>query len=433
MAEKAKKPGFFSRYIGGLLGEDAESMTEDDRRRATLSLLGAIGRNYLSPGSGDESLAAMRASRAAERKAADDARRTAAAEAMMPDITSLLFGGLTGTTIEALPGAGGEAAPLTARRVPTSAGARQALGMLYGTPAGRDVAQMSPGLAEFAKEGALGRTVGGSVYDPLTGRFTRPPEAQVQTLTPQEVARLGLPRGTLVQRDPGGELKILREPPRMGAGGGGGGGAPVAPGGAAMPPGILPPERARALGFREGSVVYIDPKTGKPQVLQAGAAGAAAAGAPGAPGAGNERQQSGRQMTRSAALQYAANITGEPLSKIQRMSPVEIEDLMRRKGGRVLQGAPARMLSGLPLVGDFGKAVIESANADLMAPANQGGAGIAMQQNPTGAITAADVDAGRAQFPNAMYPIDVQAQMIRSILEQGGQVEEYDEKGNKVR
>jgi hypothetical protein len=170
-----------------------------------------------------------------------------------------------------------------------------------------------------------------------------------------------------------------------------------------------------------------------PRAAVGGGAPVAPGGAPGAPGAGNERQQSGRQMTRSAALQYAANITGEPLSKIQRMSPVEIEDLMRRKGGRVLQGAPARMLSGLPLVGDFGKAVIESANADLMAPANQGGAGIAMQQNPTGAITAADVDAGRAQFPNAMYPINVQAQMIRSILEQGGQVEEYDEKGNKVR
>ena len=68
MAEKTKKPGFFSRYVGGLLGEDAESMTEDDRRRATLSLLGSIGRNYLSPGSGDEMLATMRASRAAERE-----------------------------------------------------------------------------------------------------------------------------------------------------------------------------------------------------------------------------------------------------------------------------------------------------------------------------------------------------------------------------
>jgi hypothetical protein len=232
MAEKTKKPGFFSRYVGGLLGEDVESMTPEERRRANLSVLGIIARGMGSPEAGSEALALTRASRAAERKAADDARRTAAAEARMPDITSRIFGGLTGTTIEALPGAGGEAAPLAARRVPTSAGARQALGMLYGTPAGRDVAQMSPGLAEFAKEGALGRTVGGSVYDPLTGRFTRPPEAQVQTLTPQEVARLGLPRGTLVQRDPGGELKILREPPRMGAGGGapgaeGGGGAGV--------------------------------------------------------------------------------------------------------------------------------------------------------------------------------------------------------------
>jgi hypothetical protein len=77
--------------------------------------------------------------------------------------------------------------------------------------------------------------------------------------------------------------------------------------------------------------------------------------------------------------------------------------------------------------------VIDAANADLMAPATSGGAGIALTQNPTGPITGADVDVGRMQFPNAMYPIDVQAQMIRSILEQGGQVEEYDEKGNKVR
>ena len=230
MAEKTKKPGFFSRYIGGLLGEDAESMTEDDRRRATLSLLGAIGRNYLSPGSGDESLAAMRTSRAAERKAADDARRNAAAEALMPQVVGRLFGGPAGR-LESLPG--GEGGELSSRYRQDPRGAMAAL---YGSQAGRDLGQMAPDLAKLATEGTLGRTVGGSVYNPLTGGFTAPPEAQVQTLTPQEVARLGLPRGTLVQRDPGGELKILREPPRMwagggapGAAGGGGAGAPGAP------------------------------------------------------------------------------------------------------------------------------------------------------------------------------------------------------------
>jgi hypothetical protein len=432
MAEKPKKPGLWSRYVGGLLGEDYESMSPEERRAASLSVLGVIARGMNSPEAGSEALRLTRESRAAEREAAGLARRQAAAEALMPQVVGRLFGGSAGR-LESLPG--GEGGELSSRYRQDPRGA---LAALYGSQAGRDLGQMAPDLAKLATEGTLGRTVGGSVYNPLTGGFTAPPQqAGTTTLTPAEVRQLGAPAGTIIQRDSSGKLSVLPVP-RAVAGGAApraavGGGAPVAPGGAAMPPGILPPERARALGFREGSVVYIDPKTGKPQVLQAGAAGAAAAGAPGAPGAGNERQQSGRQMTRQAALQYAANITGEPLSKIQLMSPAEIEDLMRRKGGRVLQGAPARMLSGLPLVGDFGRAVIESANADLMAPANQGGAGIAMQQNPTGAITAADVDAGRAQFPNAMYPIDVQAQMIRSILEQGGQVEEYDEKGNKVR
>jgi hypothetical protein len=432
MAEKPKKPGLWSRYVGGLLGEDYENMSPEERRTASMSVLGVIARGMNSPEAGGEALRLTRESRASEREAAVLARRQAAAEALMPQVVGRLFGGSAGR-LESLPG--GEGGELTSRYRQDP---RSATAALYGSQAGRDLSQMAPDLAKLATEGTLGRTVGGSVYNPLTGGFTAPPQqAGTTTLSPDEVRQLGAPAGTIIQRDASGKLSVLPVS-RAVAGGAApraavGGGAPVAPGGAAMPPGILPPERARALGFREGSVVYIDPKTGKPQVLQAGAAGAAAAGAPGAPGAGNERQQSGRQMTRSAALQYAANITGEPLSKIQRMSPVEIEDLMRRKGGRVLQGAPARMLSGLPLVGDFGKAVIESANADLMAPANQGGAGIAMQQNPTGAITAADVDAGRAQFPNAMYPIDVQAQMIRSILEQGGQVEEYDQKGNKVR
>ena len=422
MAEKTKKPGFFSRYVGGLLGEDVESMTPEERRRANLSVLGIIARGMGSPEAGSEALALTRASRAAERESAGLARRQAAAEAMMPDITSRLFGGPTGTTIEALPGAGGEAAPLAARRVPTSAGARQALGMLYGTPAGRDVAQMSPGLAEFAKEGALGRTVGGSVYNPLTGGFARPPEAQVQTLNPQEVARLGLPRGTLVQRDPGGELKILREPPRMGAGGG-------APGAAGAVPGqgpVLTPEEARAMGFEPGAVV-------RRRDLVVVQRPPAAGGTPTeGPMAGmNERQRSGADMTRNAALQYAANITGLSMAEISKKTPVEIEELIKQKGGRVLQGGTARMLTNLPVVGDFARGIVESANADLIGPSTAGGAGIAMTQNPTGPITGPDVDIGIRQFPNPMLPVDVQAQMIRSILERGGVIEQYDAQGNR--
>ena len=235
MAEKTKKPGFFSRYIGGLLGEDAESMTQDDRRRATLSLLGSIGRNYLSAGSGDESLAAMRASRVAERKAVDDARRTAAAQAMMPDVASRIFGGTGGRSIEALPGAGGEAMPLTARRVPTREGAMEALNIFSSTQAGRDAAAMAPGLVDFAKEGVTGRNVGDSVYNPLTDRFTarREPKKIVETAD--------LTDRVIVSYSDGTEKIFMK------------GAAPRAPGGDGERFKILTPEEVKANNLPPGT------------------------------------------------------------------------------------------------------------------------------------------------------------------------------------
>jgi hypothetical protein len=402
MAEKTKKPGFFSRYIGGLLGEDAESMTQDDRRRATLSLLGSFGRNYLSAGSGDESLAAMRASRAAERKAVDDARRTAAAQARMPDIASRIFGGTGGRSIEALPGVGGEAMPMTSRRVPTREGAREALGMLYGTQEGRDAATMAPGLVDVAKEGVTGRIVGGSVYDTMTGRFDAPRTApKPKTI----VGEVDLTDRVIVSYSDGTEKTFMKGKAQQAAGDGG-----------SM---FLTPEEIARNGIAPGTII----RRRDGAVVQK----------PDAGGAGNERMRTGQVMSRDAALQYAANITGMPVADLRQKTPVEIEALMVKRGGRVLQGGLARMLAGAPGIGGIAKTVIDAANADLMAPATSGGAGIALTQNPTGPITGPDVDVGRMQFPNALYPIDVQAQMIRSILEKGGQVEEYDAKGNKVR
>ncbi len=421
MAEKTKKPGFFSRYVGGLLGEDVESMTPEERRRANLSVLGIIARGMGSPEAGSEALALTRASRAAERESAGLARRQAAAEALMPQVVGRLFGGSAGR-LESLPG--GEGGELSSRYRQDPRGAMAAL---YGSQAGRDLGQMAPDLAALAKEGTLGSIVGGSVVNRLTGKVTTPAKAPEPRTLINEI-RLGDRVIAYFSDGTSQEFQVGMEPGAR-ARGGGGGGAPMAAGGApgaAMPTGILPPEQSRTLGFREGSVVYIDPKTGKPQVLQAGAATGAAT-------AGNERMRTGQAMSRDAALQYAANITDTPIAEIRKKTPSEIEALMIKRGGRVLQGGRARTLAGLPGIGGIAKTVIDAANADLMAPATSGGAGIALTQNPTGPITGADVDVGRMQFPNAMYPIDVQAQMIRSILEQGGQVEEYDEKGNKVR
>jgi hypothetical protein len=226
MAEKTKKPGFFSRYIGGLLGEDAESMTEDDRRRATLSLLGSIGRNYLSPGSGDESLAAMRASRAAERKAADDARRNAAAEALMPQVVGRLFGGSAGR-LESLPG--GEGGELTSRYRQDP---RDALAKLYSSQAGRDLGQMAPDLAKLAIEGTLGSIVGGSVVNRLTGKVTTPAKAPGPRTLINEI-RLGDRVIAYFSDGSSEEFKVGMEPGARARGGGGG--APQA-----TTPGALP-------------------------------------------------------------------------------------------------------------------------------------------------------------------------------------------------
>jgi hypothetical protein len=254
----------FDRYVGGLLGEDLEGMSPEEKAAARRSVIGIIGRGMIDPAQGSEALGAVTQARAQRRAQGELERRTAAAEAEMPRIAGRLFGGTAGA-LESLPG--GEGGPLTSRYRQAP---QEALARLYGTQAGRDVATMAPDLAKLASEGVTGRTVGGAVYNPLTGGFARPPEAQVQTLTPQEVARLGLPRGTLVQRDPGGELKILREPPRMAAMGGAGG-APRAAGtpggGGRFQP--LTAEETVAAGFPEGTVVQRDSQTGALKVLSA--------------------------------------------------------------------------------------------------------------------------------------------------------------------
>jgi hypothetical protein len=208
----------FDRYVGGLLGEDLEGMSPEEKAAARRSVIGIIGRGMIDPAQGSEALGAVTQARAQQRAQAEVARRTAAAEAEMPRIAGRLFGGSAGM-IETLPGQPEEESRLMTSRYRINP--QDALARLTGTQVGRDVAKLAPDLATLASEGVTGRTVGGAVYNPLTGGFSRPPEAEVKTLTPQEVARLGLPRGTLVQRDQGGELKILREPPRMATGGGG--------------------------------------------------------------------------------------------------------------------------------------------------------------------------------------------------------------------
>lgn len=372
----------FNRYIGGLLGEDVEKMTPQERRAARAAAIGIIGRGMVSPEGGSQALTAVRASRQAARDEQELRRRQAAAEAALPDISSRIFGGRTGTMIEDVEG--GPATPLMARRAPTAAGAREAIGMMYGTQAGRDVATMAPGLMTAAQE------------------QMRPGEFVYQT-----VPNVGL---VAVSKTNPSDVRVVKPVGRE----------PSAP---------AKPE-LRAVRLPNGMVqdMWIAP----------GQSSGTPVGAPYAPKGAegdtlNARQRTGVAMTQDAAVNYAVNVTGLPKAEIEKMSPAQVEAAIIKRGGRVLQGGTARIVSGLPVIGDFASTFVAAANADLLGPAAQGAAGIANLQNPSGTITGADLTAAGTQFPNAMMPIETQAQMIRSLLEQSRQIEQYDANGNKVR
>jgi hypothetical protein len=161
------------RNIGGLLGVAPEDMTEEERKQARrlsqMAVFDALAKGT-TPTAGlqgaAELLGAQREKRAAK-------KRQEEAEAMLPRITGRLFGGAPAATMP-------EGAENELTGVNVQSRYRQdpadAMRMMMATQAGRDVAALQPDLAKLAQEGVTGRTVGGAVYNPLTGQFTRPPE-----------------------------------------------------------------------------------------------------------------------------------------------------------------------------------------------------------------------------------------------------------------
>lgn len=367
--------------IGGLLGVKWEDMSEDERKQARRLSRMAAFESLASGRSPVPRMAEAAQLIGAQREQRQMRDRQAAAEAALPGIAGRVYGGQSLGQIETAPGLE-PASRLTSRyRQDPNA----AMAMLSGTRAGLDVAQISPSLVTAAQEG----------------------------MKPDEYVYQNVPGVGLVavnRRNPEDRKVIQRE---------------------VHQPKEAPQPTLRQVRLPDGRVqdMWIAP----------GQTTGTSVGAPYTPkgegGAGetlNARQQSGVNMTRDAAYTYTSNLTGVSVEKLKTMTPVEIERLISTRGGRVLQGGTARMISSLPIVGDLGRSIVESSNADLIGPSTTGGAGIAMLQNPTGPITGPDVDIGIRQFPNPMLPAPVQGQMIRSILEQAGPVEEYDANGNRV-
>ena len=136
----------------------------------------------------------------------------------------------------------------------------------------------------------------------------------------------------------------------------------------------------------------------------------------------NPRQQSGLNVKRDSLLNYAATLTGTTRAEVDRLykegGPAAVSKLVMEKGGRKLQGAPARIVGALP----FGDTVVDAFNSDLIAPRTAGGSGIAAFQNPTGPITTPDFQAGEKQMPQAVYPLQTQAQIIEQGLAQADEL-----------
>lgn len=357
-------------YVGGLLGEDYESLSKEEkdrlRREALMSIFESMASNATSPRSGLEQVATRTRERISGERATQDVQQAAANLAARAT------------------GRAGDVGRQTRLEEVTPMSGMSAVGMAA-TPAGMAALKASPVLESAVQE----------------------------SIKPDEYVYQNVPGVGLVavnRRNPNDRRVIQREVRQRES--------------------VQPTLRQVRLANGMVQDMWISP----------GQASGTPVGVPymtkGAGGEGetlNARQQSGISMTRDAAYTYASNLTGMSKEELQKKSPAEIEQLIKQRGGRVLQGGTARTLAGLPVVGDFARTLIESANADLIGPSTTGGAGIAMLQNPTGPITGADVTTGTMQFPNPMLPADVQAQMIRSILEQGGRVERYDRNGNPIK
>jgi hypothetical protein len=172
-------------YIGGLLGEDLSQLSEEERKQIRKQGMSAVFDAMARGTTATQGLAGVAQLAGARIEQKRLQGRQKAAEDEMGRITGRLFGGAPAAPAdmgEDETGLGTVGIQSQYRQNP-----QEALARMYGTSAGRDVAQMAPGLLELAQEGVRGRTVGGAVYNPLTGQFTKPPEEAKPKVPVREV------------------------------------------------------------------------------------------------------------------------------------------------------------------------------------------------------------------------------------------------------
>lgn len=164
MAQKdtqRRRPGMLTRYVGGLLGEDVENMSDEQLRRfQSEALINAIG----GLGSGVGLLGGI-GQLAQRRQAAEQQRQGRIATQDVQQASANIAARLGGRGVDV-----GEQTQLEEVR-PMSG---MNLEGLLGSSAGSAAMQVNPQLAEMIKQRTGQQVVGGSIYDRATGQFIGP-------------------------------------------------------------------------------------------------------------------------------------------------------------------------------------------------------------------------------------------------------------------
>jgi hypothetical protein len=217
-------------YVGGLLGEDAEKLTERERqqmrREALMAIFEAMGSGAASPRAGLEGVAKRAGERITGRMAAEQQGRD------IQDITqaqAAIAGRLGARGADV-----GEQTQLEEVR-PMSG---MNLEALVASPAGAAAMQSNPQLAEMLKQRTGYQVAGADIFNRATGQFvprpsaapranvapvaTRPGAAPAPaaggsrfvTMTPDQLRQANLPEGTSAQLDTQtGQIKVISAVP----------------------------------------------------------------------------------------------------------------------------------------------------------------------------------------------------------------------------
>lgn len=234
-------------YVGGLLGDEAENLTEEERRQmrreALMAIFEAMGSGAASPRAGLEQVATRAGQRAtARRQAAEQGRAVQDVMQAQAAIAGRL--GARGadvgeqTQLE-------EVRPMSGMNLPA----------LIGSPAGAAAIQANPQLAEMLKQRTGQQVVGGSLYDRATGQFIQPPAG------PKTVEReVDVGNAKIIFYSDGTRETIQK------------GIAPIAGGGAGMGGSrfqTMTPEQLRQANLPEGTTAQLDTQTGQIKVVSA--------------------------------------------------------------------------------------------------------------------------------------------------------------------